>query len=66
MSKLIALVATAVMVAGVRTVIQPGEELPDLSAHDERELLHLLARHDRTFERVFQPTELMMPLEMRA
>ena len=39
MSKLIALVATAVMVAGVRTVIQPGEELPDLSAHDERELL---------------------------
>ena len=27
------------MVAGVRTVIQPGEELPDLSAHDERELL---------------------------
>lgn len=39
MSKLIALVATAVMVDGVRTVIQPGEELPDLSAHDERELL---------------------------
>lgn len=37
--KLIALVATAVMVAGVRTVIQPGEELPDLSTHDERELL---------------------------
>ena len=36
--KLIALVATAVMVAGVRTVIQPGEELPDLSKHDEREL----------------------------
>ena len=33
---------------------------------DERELLHLLARHDRTFERVFQPTELMVPLEMRA
>ena len=39
MSKLLALVATAVMVAGVRTVIQPGQELPDLSAHDERELL---------------------------
>lgn len=39
MSKLIALVATAVMVAGVRTVIQPGQELPELPAHDERELL---------------------------
>lgn len=39
MSKLVALVATAVLVDGVRTVIQPGQELPDLSAHDERELL---------------------------
>ena len=39
MSKLIALVATAVMVGGERTVIQPGQELPDLSTHDERELL---------------------------
>lgn len=39
MSKLIALVATAVVVGGVRTVIQPGEPLPELSAHDERELL---------------------------
>jgi hypothetical protein len=39
MSKLIALVATAVMVDGVRTVIQPGEALPALSKHDERELL---------------------------
>ena len=39
MSKLIAMVATAVMVDGVRTVIQPGEALPDLSKHDERELL---------------------------
>ena len=37
--KLIALVATAVMVDGKRTVIQPGEELPDLSTHDERELV---------------------------
>lgn len=37
--KLIAMVATAVMVAGVRTVIQPGEELPELTKHDERELL---------------------------
>ena len=39
MSKLIALVATAVLIGGVRTVIQPGEELPDLTKHDERELL---------------------------
>ena len=39
MSKLIALVATAVIVDGVRTVIQPGEELPNLGKHDERELL---------------------------
>lgn len=39
MSKLIALVATAVMLDGVRTVIQPGEEFPELPAHDERELL---------------------------
>ena len=39
MSKLIALVATAVVVGGVRTVIQPGEPLPELSKHDERELL---------------------------
>ena len=39
MSKLIALVAPAVLVDGVRTVIQPGEPLPELSAHDERELL---------------------------
>ena len=37
--KLIALVAAAVMVDGKRTVIQPGEELPDLSKHDERELV---------------------------
>lgn len=39
MSKLVALVATAVLVDGVRTVIEPGQELPDLSAHDQRELL---------------------------
>lgn len=39
MSKLIALVATAVLMDGVRTVIEPGQELPDLSAHDQRELL---------------------------
>lgn len=39
MSKLIAMVATAVVINGVRTVIQPGERLPDLSKHDERELM---------------------------
>lgn len=38
MSKLIALVATAVIIGGERTIIQPGQELPDLSAHDAREL----------------------------
>jgi CheY-like chemotaxis protein len=30
---------------------------------DEHELLHLLARHDRTFERVFQPTGLLPPAD---
>ncbi|MFC4922918.1 hypothetical protein [Delftia deserti] len=39
MSQLIALVATAVLINGVRTVIQPGEPLPDLSKHDARELV---------------------------
>ena len=39
MSKLIALVATAVLVDGVRTIVQPGQELPALPEHDERELL---------------------------
>ena len=39
MSRLIALVATAVMVNGVRTVIQPGQELPEQNEHDEAELL---------------------------
>lgn len=38
MSKLIALVATAVIVNGERTVIQPGEPLPELTEHDAREL----------------------------
>ena len=37
--KLIAVVATAVLLDGVRTIIQPGEELPSLPEHDERELL---------------------------
>lgn len=36
--KLIAMVATACIVAGQRVIIQPGQELPGLTAHDEREL----------------------------
>jgi hypothetical protein len=39
MSKLIAMVATAVLVDGQRTVIQAGEELPELPAHDVKELM---------------------------
>lgn len=39
MSKLIALVATAVFIGGERTTIEPGQELPELSAHDARELV---------------------------
>ncbi len=38
MSKLIAMVATAVMLGGVRTIIEPGQELPDLSEHDAQAL----------------------------
>lgn len=38
-SGLIAMVATAVLLGGVRTIIQPGEELPELPEHDEKELL---------------------------
>ena len=39
MSLLIALVATAVVVDGVRTIIQLGQPLPELAFHDERELV---------------------------
>lgn len=46
MAKLIALVATAVMVDGVRTVIQPGEELPALNKHDSAELVASGAAED--------------------
>lgn len=46
MSKLIAMVATAVMVDGVRTVIQPGDELPELHAHDAAELVASGAAQD--------------------
>lgn len=38
-SGLIAMVATAVIVNGERIVIQPGQELPELPEHDEKELL---------------------------
>lgn len=46
MSKLIALVATAVMVDGARTVIKPGEELPELPAHDAAALVASGAAED--------------------
>ncbi|WP_368921849.1 hypothetical protein [Comamonas aquatica] len=39
LSGLIAMVATAVMVNGQRTIIQPGQELPELPEHDEKELV---------------------------
>ena len=39
MSRLIALVATAVIVNGDRIVIQPGQDLPEQNEHDEAELL---------------------------
>ena len=39
MSRLIALVATAVIVNGDRIVIQPGQELPEQNERDEAELL---------------------------
>ena len=44
--KLIALIATAVLVDGKRTIIQPGEELPPQSAHDTRELVATGAAED--------------------
>lgn len=46
MSKLIALVATAVMVNGERTIIQPGEPLPELHDHDQRALIASGAAQD--------------------
>lgn len=46
MSKLIAMVATAVMVEGVRTIIQPGEPLPDLGKHDNEALVASGAAED--------------------
>lgn len=46
MSKLIAQVATAVVVNGERTVIQPGQPLPPLSDHDARALLASGAAQD--------------------
>ena len=46
MSKLIAMVATALLVDGVRTVFQPGEELPDLNKHDRKELVESGAAED--------------------
>jgi len=48
---LIAQVATAVIVGGQRIVIQPGGELPDLSEHDQRELLASGAAADPEVQR---------------
>lgn len=39
MGKLIALVAVAVMASGERQTIAPGDEVPELSDHDRKELL---------------------------
>lgn len=50
MSKLIALVATAVFINGARTVIEPGQELPELSEHDARELVASGAAQDPAVE----------------
>lgn len=47
MSQLIALVATAVMVGGVRTIIEPGQPLPELSRHDARALTESGAAQDQ-------------------
>lgn len=46
LSGLIAMVATAVMVNDQRTIIQPGQELPELPEHDEKELLESGAAMD--------------------
>ena len=46
MSQLIALVATAVMLNGERTLIEPGQPLPELSTHDARALLASGAAQD--------------------
>lgn len=37
--RLIALVTVHVLVDGRRQVIEPGQDLPELAVHDERELL---------------------------
>lgn len=37
-NKLIAVIATALMVGGERKVFLPGQELPDMNEHDAREL----------------------------
>ena len=54
MSKLIALVALAVLVDGVRTEIAPGEEVPadTLSAHDLKELKNMGSIKDEDEEAV--------------
>ena len=46
MSKLIAVVAVAMLVDGVRKEYQPGEEVPDLCAVDAAELKRIGAVYD--------------------
>lgn len=50
MSKLIAVVPVLMLVDGVRTEIQPGEEVTGLSPHDKAELLRVGAIKDEAAE----------------
>ena len=44
---LIALVALHLIVDGQRVVVEPGESVPELSPHDEQELLYAEAIQDQ-------------------
>lgn len=50
MSKLIAVVAVLMLVDGVRTEVQPGEEVTGLNPHDKAELLRVGAVKDEAVE----------------
>jgi len=56
MSKLIAVVAIALFIGGERTVIQPGEEVPDLNAVDTAELKRIGSIQDEDEVRADQKT----------
>jgi hypothetical protein len=47
---LVALVTVAVMVDGVRTEFAPGDELPEINAHDAQELLRVGSVKDPAVE----------------